>query len=107
MNFKTTIFLIFCLAIAGVAVYVTRNQPATESAPPAVAKLVDVPSADITKLSVAPADDKTIVLEKQGEKWQLTEPVKAPADAGNVDALVSAVSSLESHGKTDAGGANG
>ena len=106
MNFKTTILLILCLAIAGIAVYFTHNQTPTETAPPAAQKLIDLASTDITRLSITPADDKKIVLEKHGTKWQMLEPVNAAADSSSVDDLVSSLTSLESHGKSDAGGAN-
>jgi hypothetical protein len=106
MNFKTTIVLILCLAIAGIAMYMTRNAPTTEPAPPAAQKLVDIPSLDVAKLSITPAGDPAIVLQKDGMKWQMLEPVKAAADASAVDDLVSTITGLESHGKTDAGGAN-
>src|SRR5581483_4589027 len=106
MNFKTTILLIVCLAIAGAAVFFTRSHPPAPETTPTAPKLVDLPSADITKLTIAPADDKKIVIEKQGTNWQLLEPINAPADSAAVDELVSSLTSLDSHGKSDAGGAN-
>jgi Domain of unknown function (DUF4340) len=106
MNFKTTIVLILCLAIAGIAMYVTRNAPTTEPAPPAAEKLVDISSFDVAKLSIAPAGDKPIVFQKDGIKWLMVEPVNAAADAAAVDDLVSTITGLESHGKSDASGAN-
>jgi len=106
MNFKTTILLILCLAIAGVAVWFTRNEKPTEEKPPAPAKVIDVASADVTKLSITPASDKPIVLEKQGSHWRMLEPVNAAADDSSVDELVSNLTSLDSHGKTDTSGAD-
>ena len=106
MNFKTTILLIICLAIAGIAVYFTHNQTPTEPAPETPVKLIDLPSTDVTKIVITPAADQKIVFEKQGANWQMLEPVNALADSTNVDELVSSLTNLESHGKSDASGAN-
>ena len=106
MNFKTTILLIVCLAIAGVAVYFTHNEKPTEEKAPTPTKVVDVSSADITRLTITPADDKQIVLEKQGTQWQMLEPTKARADDSAVNDLISNLTTLDSHGKTDVTGAD-
>src|SRR5262245_45323981 len=106
MNFKTTLILILCLAVVGVFVYFTRNETPTEPAPAPVVKVIDIPSADIAKITITPADDKRIVLEKHDTRWKMTEPVSADADTNNVDDLARSLADLESHGKSDPGGAN-
>jgi hypothetical protein len=108
MNFKTTIVLIVLLAVAGIALLVTRghdNTAETGTAADTTAakaeKVFDgIQSTDVTKLAIAPADGgKKLVLDKSGGKWRMTEPVDAPAEAFAVDELVRAVAGLESRGE--------
>src|SRR5947209_5268478 len=50
-------------------------------------KLVSAPSFDISQLTLA-RKNETIKLDKTGADWQITEPIKAPADSGAATDLV-------------------
>src|SRR4051794_2237812 len=107
MNFKTTIVLIVTLAVVGAVMFFTRDKGNTPTPAPAEAKLIDVPAGDVTKIVIRPADQKPIALEKSGpNKWKLTSPVNAPADASAAETLAQAVTSLTSSGEIDPGGEN-
>lgn len=110
MNFKTTLLLIVLLAAAGAFLFFTHD-PASKSDDITAdsadgAKLLDVDAKDVSKLVVTPADGAAFTLEKKGSDWQLTDPVKAPAETWEVDSLVRAITDAKSHGQIDAGGAN-
>src|SRR5437870_9820051 len=94
MNFKTTIILLILLAGAGTYLFLTRSQTETktETANPGEGtKLVDIDAKDVTKVTVTPTDEPKFVIEKTGTDWQITEPVKAPAESFEVESLVRAV----------------
>jgi len=105
MNFKTTIVLIALLAVAGAVLLFTRDRGGeqattttdTKATPQKV--FADVQANDVTKLAITPADGKKLVVAKTGGKWQMTEPVNAPAEAFEVDGLVRAVAGIESRGE--------
>jgi len=106
MNFKTTLVLIVLLAVAGVALYFTSNKSAETKGTDAGAPgggdeqrlFADITTDKVTKLSVAPASGDKLTVEKSGGNWHLTEPVKSPAEAFEVDALVRAVVEAKSRG---------
>src|SRR4051794_10162686 len=113
MNFKTTILLIALLAVAGVVLFFTRDRSGggtsetSVTTPDATKKLLDVTSADVTKVVVTPANDKPIALERAGGmNWRLTQPIAAPADSSAAESLVSALAELTSRSKIDAGSEN-
>jgi hypothetical protein len=109
MNFKTTLVLIVLLAVAGVALYFTSNKSAetkgTDSGAPGGGDeqrlFADVTTDKVTKLTVAPASGEKLTVEKSGGNWHLTEPVKSPAEAFEVDSLVKAVVEAKSRGALD------
>jgi hypothetical protein len=109
MNFKTTIVLIIVLAVVGGVLFFTRDAGtrSTETAQTSPEKkLLEVSSADVTRLSITPADGKPIILEKNAGDWRLTAPITAPADAAAVDMLVDALVNLQTRGTVDPGGEN-
>ena len=59
-------------------------------------RVVNVPTDKVTTISIA-QPDKTLRLEKNpaNDKWQIVEPAKMPADAGQVSSLISSVNSLD------------
>jgi hypothetical protein len=103
------------LAVLGIAVYVQQNQNKEErasySAETAQAALpkIEVTEADtkaVTKIEITKPGKKdateekdkkplTVVLEKKGEDWELTSPVKATANKSNVESLLSNLEKLE------------
>src|ERR1041385_8031021 len=103
INFKTTVVLIVLLLVAGVALFFTRDRGTGEEGEKTAKKaqkVFDVTEHDITKLAIVSNDGKKPTLEKSdGGKWRLSDPVNAPADSFNADALVRSVASLESRGE--------
>jgi hypothetical protein len=108
MNFKTTIVLIVLLAAAGVTLFFTREPSAKTDTSSSTegAKLVELDAKDVNKIIVTPSDSPGYTLEKVGADWQITAPVKAPAETWQVDALLRAVTDAHTRGQVDVGGAN-
>jgi uncharacterized protein DUF4340 len=107
MNFRTTIFLLAFLAVAGTVTLVVHYRQI--SAPTDVKderKLVDLGEKDLRQVMVTPAGGKRMVLEKTGIEWRLTEPVAAPADSFAVDSLVSALGNMKVRDQVEGGDAN-
>jgi hypothetical protein len=103
MNFKTTLILIVLLAAAGIYLFVSRNEPATPQITGAEgARLVDLDSKDVNKLVVTPSDGVGFTLEKIGSDWQITQPIKAPAETFEVDSLVRAFTDAKARGRVNA-----
>jgi len=99
MNFKTTIVLAVLLLIGGVLFFVTRNNGAQQNEKSVESQqkvFSDLQPTDVTKLTIAPAEGAKLALEKSGAAWHMTEPVNAPAEYFEVDALVRAIANLES-----------
>jgi hypothetical protein len=101
MNFKTTITLLILLAIGGGALYLARGKSETPVAPPSEAHLLDISSGDVSHLAITTDDGQHIIAEKSNGKWQLTEPVKTPAEESTVSSVIETISSLQSRGQVD------
>ena len=101
MNFKTTIFLLVLLAGVGVYFGVQHWTGRNNSTPVETnsAKLVDVNSSDVTKITMTQPDGKRLVLNKAGTQWRLSEPMDAPADTFAVEDLLRALTGLSSRGQ--------
>jgi hypothetical protein len=108
MNIKTTIFLLVALIAIGITVFfVERSQDEKKEAPPvAETKLLGIESKDVTKITLASADGKKLVLQKTGTDWRMLEPVNAPADTFAVDSLLRGLTDLKSRSQLDLGGDN-
>lgn len=103
MNFKTTILLIVILAGIGGYLYFTRTPETTESSKTQeTKKLIDVKPEDVQKVSIVPGSGKTVVFERSGTDWKLTEPMQAPAETFEVDDLVRDLVGIQSNGQVDA-----
>jgi hypothetical protein len=100
MNFRTTIFLLILVVIVGVSVFFINNR---ENKPTETTtnehKLIDLDTADVTRVVLTPGDGKAIVLEKKGNDWRLVQPVQGAADQFKVDDLIRAVTGLQSRGQ--------
>ena len=107
MNFKTTIVLIVLLAVAGLALFFTRDRrggdaDSTETATAGEGKrLVAAESEDVTKLSVTRTGEDPLTLEKVDGTWRMTRPVSAAVDTFAVDSLVRAITDLRSRGTVE------
>src|SRR5438552_3343670 len=108
MNFRTTVFLLALLLVAGtlalVIHYRQEHQP-TETKDER--KLVDLEEKDLAKVIVMPSGGKRMVLEKSGSEWKLSEPINAPADTFAVDSLVSGLINLKMRDQVEASDATG
>src|SRR5829696_3763076 len=106
MNFKTTLVLLVVLVALGLALFLTgapkKNEGAAEKAADETRErrvFAGIKSEDVNKITVVPADGKRIVMQKDAGKWRLLEPVAAPAEAFEVDALARALAELKAHGR--------
>src|SRR4051812_17142929 len=91
MNFRTTVILIALLAVGAAILLFTRDRGATPTNVTETsegAKLIEVSSATVNKVSIAQSGEKPIVLQRDGVNWRLTEPVQAPAEANIATQLV-------------------
>jgi hypothetical protein len=101
MNFKTTLVLIVLLAVAAIALFVTRDKGTDEAAAPAGGEkklIADLTADKVAKISVAPASGEKFTLQKTGANWNLTEPVTAPAESFEVDSLARAITDAQTRG---------
>ncbi|WP_394844393.1 DUF4340 domain-containing protein [Pendulispora brunnea] len=57
---------------------------------------------DLDKISITNADKGEVVLEKKGDKWELTKPVSFPANQGNVKSLIDNLKELKTGDLIDA-----
>ncbi len=101
MNYRTTLILLCVLIGVGIALlFVDRGdkKPGEVSSSGEI-KLLDIESKDVTRVTIAPADGKRLVIEKNGTDWRLVEPITAGADMWAVDSLVRSLTDLRSRGQ--------
>ncbi len=72
-----------------------RNEESAAIDPEASALLPDLEGDDIDRLEIRRPDEEPIVLEKKGDAWVLTAPVKADADKTAVSTAVDKLDDLE------------
>jgi hypothetical protein len=86
------------LAVLGVAVY-SQSKKDKEMGSAVKDKTADLPeikgSEDVDKIVITNADKGEVVLEKKGDKWQLTKPVTFPANQANVKSLIDNLKELK------------
>ncbi|HVJ95114.1 MAG TPA: DUF4340 domain-containing protein, partial [Labilithrix sp.] len=85
------------LAALSGAVYVAKNKDAQIGTSQVTsADLPDIKvSDDIDKISITNGDKPEIVLEKKGDKWEMTKPVSAAANQSNVDQVLKNLKDLK------------
>jgi len=92
------------LALLGLGLYLSTQQKkkhlTEHSATAATADLPQIGVAKddvekISKLEIKNADKSTVTLEKKGESWEVTAPVKAKANATNVRSLLDNLKELK------------
>ncbi len=57
--------------------------------------LYGIDTEKVSKLRIERKDEETVVLEKRGEKWYITEPIDGMADADKVDRMIKAIAELK------------
>jgi hypothetical protein len=107
MNFKTTIFLIALLAIAGVTFFFVQRQPAPQAEQTTAKKLLTISQDDVTRVTLTPAGGQAISLEHVGSNWNITQPIQAKADTFTASDLVGELCGLQSHAQVGADVATG
>lgn len=115
MNFRTTIFLLVLLVAAATVYFITTRAGdgdgrdtarTTKADDDADRKLLEVPTSDVKRIVVTPAEGDRLVFERVEGKpsdWRIVEPVRAPADGFKVDDLVREVTELRSRGQVEPG----
>lgn len=76
--------LVLLLAALGAVAWLRPGQP--PATPPATLGVFDAGS--IERIEIARADADRVVIEKSGDQWQLTAPLRVPADKFLVDSLL-------------------
>jgi Domain of unknown function (DUF4340) len=117
MNFRTTFILLILLLGVGAYVMFTSkgSSPGTLQTTNAT-RVVDVTSADVTKLTITPAGGTAMVLERSTQAgaapqigpavsdWKITTPMAVYADQMKVSDLLDAITSATSTAQVTIGG---
>ncbi len=115
MNFKTTIVLLVILAGVGLWIYMDQQGATDHGAQSASTvengvegrPLFTMAAEDVVKMTITPAQGKAITFHKDGAKWRIEAPIKAPAEAWEVDGLVRDLVGLRSRGQVAADASTG
>jgi uncharacterized surface protein with fasciclin (FAS1) repeats len=88
------VLTVLALVIGGYAYFYesTRDTTAVETKEKAFGT---VTSDDVEEITIKSADGETSKLQKEADKWTLVEPVKAPADAGELSTITGALATLD------------
>lgn len=85
---KGTLLAVGTALLLGAYVYFAEREPVVEPGEtPAVAALAGLRSDDVSRVEIK-ADGPALVLSRQGEEWQIEQPLKARADKEQVKQLV-------------------
>ena len=90
---QTGIAVALAAGLGGYIYFVEFKKPADKDEKKKE-KIFKLEKAKVKELSLAPSGE-TITLAKDGEKWKLTTPVTVPADANEVDSLLTTLENLE------------
>jgi hypothetical protein len=92
MRWQTTAVLAFLLAVLGgfYYVYEVRLGPGREEAAARKGRVFSADTKDVTAIAITRADD-SVRLQREGEAWQVLEPVKARGSRTAVDELLANV----------------
>ena len=89
MKSRTTLILVVLAALVGlVVVWDLYKGTPTEVARERSKRILDFKSEDVTRLELT-YTNRTVVLEKSGDKWNLLQPLSARADGGTVSSILS------------------
>ena len=92
MRWQTTLVAALLLALAGgfYYVYEVRLGPEREKTETRKGRIFTAETADVTAMALTRTDDR-VKAAREGESWQLLEPVKAKADRGPVEETIRTV----------------
>jgi hypothetical protein len=87
--------LVVAGVLGGIAYQTQKSDEAKKAQDEKQAKLFDFDSSKVTGIKVT-AKGQTTELSKQGERWMLTAPMQAEADAAAVDGVLNRMDKLKS-----------
>lgn len=97
MSLRNTLIVLALLVVVGGYALYLNHQPPSNANP----KVYTIAGKDIKKIELK-SPDRDIVLERSGDdKWNITKPVKAAAEAENVEAIANQIANLEVTGTAD------
>jgi hypothetical protein len=97
-------FLILLLLAAGIgsyAYFVESKRDTTTDSTTKHPKVLTADAAKVAEIEVHAASGDVTTLKKSGDTWQITSPIQTDADSGQVNSLVSSLTSLESQRTID------
>jgi hypothetical protein len=116
MNFRTTFVLLVLLLGVGAYLMFSPGKSSDSSVQTSnPQKLLDISSNDVSKVIIAPAGGKRIVLERHTQEaqaptigpatsdWKITEPITAYADASKVSDLIDSLVNANSTSQVEIG----
>lgn len=99
MNRSTQIWVgvVVLAGLAGAVYYKSEQDKKIGTASTTSADLPEmkVDSDGVDKISITNTDKPEIVLEKKGDKWEMTKPVQAPANQANVKSVLDNLKDLK------------
>lgn len=97
MSLRNTLIVLALLVVVGGYALYLNHQPPPNTNP----KVFALDAKDIKKIELK-SSDRDIVLERSGnDKWLITKPVHARAEAANVDSIAGQIANLEITGTAD------
>lgn len=94
MNFRLTLALVtFLLVIACLFAFLKNRGPVSKADGPANAVLTPAPK-DVTTITLTEEDAPRLAFAKTGEKWALTQPLKASVNSWEVDSIAGTLKGL-------------
>jgi len=91
---KTGVLVAVCAGLVAYVVLVERKRPETTEAPKE--KVFTLDKAKVKELELAPMGSPAVRLRREGpSSWRMTAPLAVAADAGEAEAVVSGLESLE------------
>src|ERR1051326_2185149 len=87
------VLLVVAAALGGYLYYDSKHEPADDKKQEKV--FADVKPEKIDKVTVKSEKGETTTAQKQGDKWQLTQPAAAAADEAELSGITSNLGSIE------------
>jgi hypothetical protein len=95
-NTQIWVGVVVLAALAGGVYYKAKEDSKIGTSQTTSADLPELKAGDdVDKLVITNADKGEVVLEKKGDKWELTKPVSAPANQTSVKALLDNMKDLK------------
>src|SRR5689334_10088925 len=91
-----TSLAVMAVVLASLGAYIYFSQSNRSPVPREVKqKALDIKPTDITQLAITSAKGGLSTISRQGDSWQITSPINAPADPTLMTRLVTLISDLE------------